>query len=101
MTPDRRVRSGVFHVEPIINKEKTRGRLAMTIELTRADPFIFALGLAFSFWMRRRPVFFAKFFALRWLGGLLIGGEFHADQARRDPPGWLISIVSWFGLIGI
>jgi hypothetical protein len=77
----------------------------MTVELTRVDPFFFALWLAGAFWMRRRPVFFAKwfakFFSPGWLGGLLIGGEFRAEQARRNPPRWLISLVSWIGLIGI
>jgi hypothetical protein len=73
----------------------------MTVQLTRADPILLAVSLAFAFWMRRRPVFFAKLFSLRWLGRLLIGSEFQAGQARRNPPPWLISSFSWMGLVGI
>lgn len=73
----------------------------MTVQLTRADPILLVVRLAFAFWMRLRPVFFAKLFSLRWLGGLLIGGEFQADPAQRNPPPWLISLFSWTGLIGI
>jgi hypothetical protein len=72
----------------------------MTVQLTRADPILLAVSLAFAFWMRRHPVFFAKFFSLRWLG-VVIAGEFQADQARRNPPPWLISSFSWIGLVGI
>ena len=73
----------------------------MTVQLTRADPILLAVTLTFAFCMRRRPVFFAKLFSLRWLGGLVIGGEFQADQTRRNPPPWLISLFSWMGLVGI
>ena len=31
----------------------------------------------------------------------MIGGEFQADQTRRNPPPWLISLFSWMGLVGI
>jgi hypothetical protein len=31
----------------------------------------------------------------------MVGGEFQADQARRNPPPWLISLFSWAGLVGI
>ena len=73
----------------------------MNVQLTRIDPLLLAVSIGVCIWMRRRPVFFAKLFSLRWLGGFVIGGEFQTDQARRNPPPWLISLFSWAGLVGI
>jgi hypothetical protein len=71
----------------------------MSVELTRADPVLIFLEFAFAFWMRRRPDLFARFFSLRWFEGFLIGGN--AEKEQRNPPPWLVSILSWVGLVGI
>jgi hypothetical protein len=70
----------------------------MSVHLTRADPILIFLGLAFAFWMHRRPDWFARFFSLGWLRGLLIGGTL---ERQSDPQPWLISLFSWLGLVGI
>jgi hypothetical protein len=71
----------------------------MSVELTRADPVFILMGLAFAFWMHRRPDLFARFFSLGWLRAFLIGGTIERTQC--DPPPWLISLFSWLGLVGI
>ena len=71
----------------------------MSIELTSADPIAILLGLAFAFWMHRRPAFFARLCSLGWFKGILIGGA--NEHWRRDPPQWSISLFLWLGLIGI
>jgi hypothetical protein len=75
-------------------------REQMSVDLTRSDPVFIFLGLAFAFWMRRRPDMFARFFSLGWLRGFLVGGTI--EHSQPDPPArWLISLFSWLGLVGI
>lgn len=53
--------------------------------MTRVDPFLIFLSLAFALWMRRRPDFFARFFSLRWLRGFLIGEPLEQEHLQRTP----------------
>ncbi len=71
----------------------------MSVELTSADPVFIFLNFAFAFCMRRRPDLFARFFSLRWLKGFLIGGN--SAKERSNPRPWLVSLFSWFGLVGM